>query len=386
MKRLRQILDSLAAQFSVPLAGVLLSLAAVRFYSAEFWGVYMQHLLVVGLAGALVNMGSRDFLLRQYSREPRDLERQLAGSIKGKLIITAGVLVLLAWLPLGPLHRGVLLLWIPAQLSWQVFEALVQYRRLFRQAALIEILATVLLVAALAFLKPTLHAFLLLVVAGQLLKGVLYFWLNRAYLAFPSLANASGTAFLKAALPFLWLALAGAASSRGELYLMGLLGRAGELGQYQVLANFIHSSHLMASAILLPFVKNIYRLRAASLRRLERRFLLLGLALAPLITLSVYLILRYGYGFHFYLVDYLLAGGIILAFFAYVVRIQVCFRHNKASYVTGIVAIMGVANVGLSLWLIPAYGISGALAGALVGQVGEVAGFYGVKLKNTHQR
>lgn len=383
MKRLRQILDALASQFSIPLAGILLSLTVVRLYSREFWGDYVQHLLMVSLLLAVINMGSRDFLLRQYSRAPQRIGQQLADSVMGKLTVMAGALFLLVWLPLGPLYKTVVLLWIPAQLSWQVFESLVQYRRLFRQAAIIELGITTSLVAALLIWEPGLYAFLLLAVGSQFMKGLSYLLLNRKYVSVQLLIRAKGRAFLYATLPFLWLTLAGAASSRGELYVMGLLGNKASLGQYQVLSNFINSSHLVASALLLPFVKNLYRLRADSLQRLERRFLLAGLGLTPLLTVFLFFILRYGYGFEFTLFDYLFSAGIILAFFAYVVRIQICFRHNKVSYVAGMVVLMGVVNVGLSIWLIPEYGISGALAGALVGQAGGVLGFYGLRLRGS---
>lgn len=375
-KRLRQAIGAVAAQFSMPLAGMLLSLAVVRLYSRDFWGAYVQHLLVVSLVLAAISMGSRDYLLRQYSRAPQRIGQQLADSVSGKLVAMAGLLFILLWLPMGPLHKTVILLWLPAQLSWQAFEALVQYRRLFRKAAAIELAATALLVAALLALKPGLYAFLMLVVGSQFLKGLLYFLLNREYMRFQMLSRAKGKAFLQATLPFLLLTLAGAASSRGELYVMGLMEGAASLGQYQVLSNFIHSSHLLASALLLPFIKNLYRLGPGSLRNLEKNFLLAGLGLAPLLAAFIFLVVHYGYGFRLAFIDYLLSGGIILAFFAYVVRIQACFKHGRERYVTGMVVLMGMINVALSIWLVPAFGISGALLSALAAQGVGVAGFF----------
>ena len=88
-KRLRQIIGALAAQFAMPLSGMLLSLAVVRLYSRDFWGAYVQHLLVVSLVLAAINMGSRDYLLRQYSRAPQRIGQQLADSVSGKLVAMA---------------------------------------------------------------------------------------------------------------------------------------------------------------------------------------------------------------------------------------------------------------------------------------------------------
>ena len=90
---------------------------------------------------------------------------------------------------------------------------------------------------------------------------------------------------------------------------------------------------------------------------------------------------HFGYGFRLAFSDYLLSAGIILAFFTYVVRIQICFNGNRIGFVTGMVALMGCINVGLSIWLIPAFGISGALFSALVAQGAGVVGFWGVNME-----
>ncbi|HMQ61801.1 MAG TPA: hypothetical protein PKE06_14100, partial [Flavilitoribacter sp.] len=332
-RRIKPILFSVLAQFATPVTRIFLSLAVIRLYSNECWGAYVQYYLVITLCMVAVNWGSRDFLLRAFSREPQAIQKTLSGSMAGKTAIALAV-VLVLWLTPVPFNKALIALWIGGQLSWQFFESLNTYRRLFLQASLAELGLTGMMIAVILSLPMTITGLLALFIVSEWAKGLVFAIFNRKYLAVKWISFRSGLAFLKDAAPFLLVVLTGAAAARGDLYMLALKMDEGHLAQYQVLSNFIQSGHLLASAILLPFIKNLYRLPKDSVYRLERRFLQAGLLMTPLLVLFIYGVVHFGYGFRFYATDYLLSAGLILTYFLYFIRMQMAYRQNRLPELT----------------------------------------------------
>ncbi len=374
-RRFVPILHAVFSQFSVPFARILLSLVVVRLYSREFWGEYVAFLLAVSLAATLVNWGSKDYLMRAFSRSPREIGTALADSIAGKLWVTLAISFSLLPLPL-PFDKTLLLCWIGGQLSWQIFEPLNQYRRLFLPAAFIELGLILVLVAIVMFKQVTIREFLVLSVAAEWGKGLVYGIMNRAYLSFSAMRWQNGLNFLRDALPFLFLVMTGTIAARGELYVLALKMNNRILAEYQVLSNFIQATHVLASAILLPFIKNLYRLRTDALFKLERRFLTAGLLFTPVLTLFISLVLFYGYAFRIPLPDYVLSAGLIFSYFLYFIRMQVLVREDRIYFLTLVLLAMGLCKVFLSIWLIPGLGMTGALTAGLAAYLLGIVGFW----------
>ncbi|GJM32598.1 MAG: hypothetical protein DHS20C18_15990 [Saprospiraceae bacterium] len=384
-RRFWAIVQALTSQFAIPITRILLSLTVVRWYSEVYWGTYVQYLLVVQLCATLINLGSRDFLLRNYSRSPDNIKNVLVASMLGRGGIAVVVVIIIGLLPWGALDRSILVFWLLAQLSWQFFEALNVYRRLFWQSAVIELLIVLLLIALFLTQPLTLTTFLWCMAVAELIKGLIYWLLNRHYISWKIVDSTQVVDFLKAAFPFLVLVLAGAGASRGELYLLALKMDAAALGKYQVLSSFVQSSHLLASAVLLPFIKNVYRLKAGVLFKIERNFLAFGLLLSPLLALMIYALLHYAYAFELCILIYCLTGTLIFLYFFQVIRIQMLFRQNQVQRVSLILIMMGAIKILGGWWLIPKLGISGALIAAVLAYIAGNVAFWQVRIKSLAQ-
>ncbi len=380
--RINRIVQAVFSQFSVPLTRIFLSLAVVRLYSEEYWGTYVQYLLIVQLSGAFINLGSRDYLVRAFSRNPEQIKEVLQASILGRLGVALVVVVLLFLIPLGEMDYGLVVAWILTQLTWQFVEALNIYRRLFWQTALIELALILILIGVFIFNAIPLQFFLLFMVASELIKGLCYLALNGRFLTLQAPDFRRMLQFFKSVFPFLLLVLAGAIASRGELYLLAIKLDASLLGKYQVLSNFVQSSHLLASAILLPFLKNLYRLGEWVLFKLERSFLTFGLFLTPLITLFIYVVLHYAYRFQLAREVYYLIGALIFLYFFQAIRMQMLFRQNQVYRATLILLLMGVVKILAGWWLIPSWGISGALVAAVLAYLAGNVAFWQVPIKS----
>ncbi len=382
LDRTKTILQAIGAQFSVPITRILLSLTVVRLYSEAYWGTYVQYFLIVQLVGALINLGSKDYLVRTFSRHPERIAKVLQASIFARLSLALLVVILLYLVPFGKLDSGILIAWILAQLSWQFFEALNIYLRLFWQTAVVELSLILVLIGLVLLDTFSIQSFLWLIVASELIKGLIYWGLNRQFLTFQWVLFSDIRQFFRAVFPFLLLVIAGALASRGELYLLAIQLKESILGQYQVLSNFVQSSHLLASAVLLPFLKNLYRIKAEVLMKLEKQFLLLGLFTTPILTLAIFVVLCYGYGFNFSWQVYLLIGALIFLYCFQVIRIQILFRQDQVHRVTLILILMGVVKVVVGWWLIGQWGISGALTAAGLAYLAGNVAFWQVPIKS----
>jgi O-antigen/teichoic acid export membrane protein len=134
-----------------------------------------------------------------------------------------------------------------------------------------------------------------------------------------------------------------------------------KLGMYQVLTSFLLSFQAIASFVLTPFVKNLYRLANEVIRRVSRRMFLLGVILTPPFVIVLYPVLRIVYGFDFPARLYVLSGLYVLPIYYYITVIYKMYKINRQPLVVWINSAGFVVNFMLNIFLIPVMGIEGAL-------------------------
>ena len=373
-RRISYVLSSLLSHFSGPLINVVLSIVVIRSRTAAFWGAYVQHLLIVSLTLTIINWGSKEFLLKKFSEKPAEISRWWSDSVSGKIGVAVLLLPLILLIPLPGQNIYLIALWIWARMLFQFFEALNIYRRLFLQMAVIELVLVGLLIWGVLFFKLDLDRFIIFIIAADGVKAVLFYLMNFRYSAFRFSAQRA-LRFLKTGLPFLILALAGLLASRSELYLLSYFSDQSTLARYQVLSNFIQYAHLFAAAALMPFIKNLYRLKITAYDRLERRFILSGLFLSIGLTVFIFAITVFLYQFEFSYPTFILVYFNIWGFYFYFLRIQANFRDNKLRQTIALISIMGLANVVFGFIFIPAYGLMAALGANLFAIVIGTIGF-----------
>ena len=380
-RRISLIISSLFAQFAVPISNIVVSILVVRWFSKGLWGAYVAHLLVVSLFLTVINWGSKDYLLKTFSKHPHAIAEHLMGSISGKCLLAIVVTILLYFIPLGGLHKNLIIIFVWIKMGSQFFESLNIFRRLFLPVAILESSVVLAIILGLNFIDITLERLLLFFIIADGCKLVGYSWLNRQY--FRSVLPISTVkGFFRASFPFFLLTGFSLAASRADLYLLGLWEEAGTLAQYQILVNFIQYAHLFATAIMIPFLGNIFRLRFQSILQLEQQFLYLGLLLAVFLTSGIYLVTYYLYQFDLSITVILLIYLNIVVFYFYFLRIPAGFSFNKMWSVIIVMACMGGMNLILGILIIPTLGMIGGLLSSLSSGLVGVLGFRSKKLFN----
>ena len=378
-KRLQLIVSSLFAQFAVPVSNIAVSILVVRWFSASLWGEYVEHLLVVSLVLTVVSWGSKDFLLKRYSKAPQRIAQDLQRSIIGKLVILVLLSVIFWAVPMPGLEKGLLIMWIWTRAAWQVFESLNTYRRLFVQVAVVEVVLVFGIIFCLIQYPIDINGLLLLFIVVDLLKVVLYAGINRKYIQrWKDMGR--WKSFLQDSFPFFLLTLSSLAASRADVYLLSMWEETNTLAQYQIITNFIQYAHLLATAIMIPFLKNIFRLKFDSIQQLEQQFIGLGVILGGLLTAGIYILTTFLYQFEMSYIVITLIYLNIVVFYFYFLRIPAGFSFNKMWSVIFVMSLMGGINLLLGILIIPTLGMIGGLLSSLSAGILGLLGFRSKKL------
>ena len=175
--------------------------------------------------------------------------------------------------------------------------------------------------------------------------------------------------YFRTSFPFFLLAVSGVLQQRTDLYCVAYLLSDTETAAYQVYFNFLIFCQFLASLLLSPFAKNIFRLRPASLRSLERTFVLAGIPLAFISMLAVALLVRFVYRLEITLLQYALGYIYVLMFYVYLLRNYELGKTYRQGHAALLGFIASAVNLILCIFLIPAYQITGALIAGTVAQI-----------------
>lgn len=375
-KRFGLILANSANTLFLPIFNLAISLLVIRLGSAALWGEFVSVLIVINLANHVMYWGNKEYVLREISRSPGRLAEIWQSNLLTRLLLFGVFAVILFLLPLPSQRKGMLFLWGAAALLHQSFDTLVIYRRKFLAAFALEAIFSVLLAGFLFLAKHSLGLDIL--IAGfavtMLLKslGMLTLFREDAFAGFFGKFDLN---YFQLALPFFLLGFSGMLQSRTDLYCVAYFLPDSEVARYQVLINWLIYVQVIASLILQPFLKNIYRLPFAAVKKIARKLLLAGMLIVAAALPAIYFVLRQIYHFEIAFPLLLWGGVFVLPIFYYLPTIYIFYKQARQRIVLHINIFGVLANLFLTLILIKPFGITGALAASALAQVGMLIAY-----------
>lgn len=354
---------------TVPFLNLLLSLLVIKLAGAEVWGVFVEPMILVTLAAHLVHWGSRDFLLRRFSRSPATILTEWQSSLSSRLVATP-LLILGLW---AFFHSWAIMIpltvWLVALVINQSMEVLVVYQRKFGIAVIGEVLFFG--VAAGGLLLDS-HAFRFSNMIGWWALGQ---GLKATYLSMRFYSDTWhrftwrwSRAHWSQAWPFFLVRFVSLLQSRIDLYLVAFFLQPASVAHYQVLIGLLLYVQAMSGFTLIPYVKVLYRLRNKQFRTIQRSLSLIGIGAAGLGVPLVLGILWWLYGFtpewsH-------LIWGILYVWpmYVYTTAIYHNYKHHRERSLLSVYVAGTLLNAGLNIWLLPQYEITGALAASAAAQ------------------
>jgi O-antigen/teichoic acid export membrane protein len=371
-KRAWAITTSALNNLLLPLLGPVVSLLVIRLASAQVWGEFVGVLLVVSLGAHVVGWGNKEYLLREFSRQPARMAEAWQSGLWTRgllaLALSLGLMVWAGWTP----RAGWLGLWALALWLEQSYDVLVTYHRAFGFALLVDAGGLALTALSVFFARRALTADgLITLYAGVAsLQALAFVFRFRAHvrpapaMSFPAFRFS----FLRAALPFFLLGLSGLLQSRADLYVVNALLPRTDVARYQVFVNFLLYLQAIANVVLLPFVKSLYRLGPDSLPKLSLRLSLFGLAILAPGLFALYVLLSTYYRFHFSLATWVAGGLLVFPIYVYLPRLYALYKANRPARVLLFNLLGGGISLLLSLWLVPGLGLTGAVLAAAAAQ------------------
>ncbi|MEX0966511.1 MAG: hypothetical protein WD077_04685 [Bacteroidia bacterium] len=345
----------------VPALNFLLYILVVRLYGPTVWGSLVGLLLAVNLAVHFTAWGNKQFLLRNFSLDPQMIRAnwQEAFFTRLPLLAVPAIIFLLFY---APAIAGWMILWLCVQHLFHSFEVFVVYQKRFIPAILADVAGFIILAAGIYFFpfvmeKPAFSGLFTLSFALKALIMAVTFYM----VAFRPLKMHFNFNYFKNAFPFFLLGLVGLLQEKIDLYLMALIGTDEGLGKYHVLISALALLKSGSVFLLMPYIRNVYRLPSSSLRMLARRLSGAGVVIILSGVLAMSWLMPRLFHFDFDWWVYGIGGLYALPHYYYLVLTYKIFRQKNEKVIVTIGLAATIFNTILSLLLIPELGFKGAL-------------------------
>jgi len=366
--RIFSVITHSAKQLTAQVLGLLLSVFVIHYYSQELWGGFVSKLLYVSVTLLVLRWGSKDYLLREFAKTPARIPQLFYIAFSTRLVLLL-LSLCLTFLLFPSSQRGYLAVWIVAGYLAQSLEVFWMYHRDYLLAIGLEILAFLWLLMVLDYAGQLTPQILLEWYTWyQAFRAMLYVGLYRSILK--QVHFTIDWHFFAVTSSFFLLSLSGFLQSRADFVVIALYEKPEQIGIYQVLNTYFILIHAMGHFILLPFLKNIYRLQLAAVDKIQRQLVWVAPFVVTASLTGLYLLLRLAY--HITLDWWFYVIGFFITFppYLYAVKILRLYRDNRQHLVfwVGLRAI--AISSGLAFVLLRmGFGLKGALLASAVSQI-----------------
>lgn len=369
MRRLSLVIANGANTLLLPVLNISISLLVIRFASVNLWGKFVYILILVNLTNHILMWGNKDYLLKEFSQSPGRITEKWQSCLQTRSVLLPFFIPVLFFFDIPPTAKILIFLWVFFSLLYNSFSVVIIYRQKFVFSVLMEISVLALLLASVILLRDLLNIDLLLALfaVGTLLKSlslVLYFRRD----LFSRYLGKFDLQILLAALPFFLLGLSGMLQSKIDLYSVAYFLSEKDVGSYQVIINLFIYVQTFSYVILIPFVKNVYRLPLDKVQKISWRLFAVGIALAAPALAVIYFALTILYRIEISIAFLLWGALFILPIFYYLPKIYTLFKNDYQNKVV-LINVLGIfANLILNIILIAGFGMIGAIAASAAAQ------------------
>jgi O-antigen/teichoic acid export membrane protein len=353
----------------LPFSNFIISFLVIRLKGIELWGEFVYFMIIISLVDFILAWGQREYLLREFSRNPSGISADWQKSVINRLPLVILFLSLLFLLNLSLENKIIISFWLVSLFLYKSYDILVLYKKQFSFIIKLEMISlgvsVTLLFLGVNYLDLT--VLLLIYTVVSLFKtSIVFFYYYREI--FPRVTIKFEWAYLKICLPFFLPAFLGFIQSKTDLYCVAYFLSKKDVGEYQILITFFIYLQIFASFLITPFIKNIYRLPDASLKKLMISLFRAGMVISvPAIFLIWFVISTY-YRFNFDTDIYIIGYFYVIPFYLYLVKLYDYFKHNKQNTVVYITILTTVVNLVLNIFFINRLGITGALLASTISQ------------------
>lgn len=367
-RRILTIITNCLKQTITQIISLTLSLYVIHFFSKDLWGNFSVYFLYISITMLILSWGNKEYLLREFSKTPSKIIYTFYLHLNTRLILLL-ISIVITFLLFSFTESIILTFWITSVFISQSLEVFWIYKRDYLKSIIIEIISFSILLSVL-FLQTDLNITLLLFCYSiyQLTRAFLYF-----VLYFNELKNyhfIANKIVLSSSISFFLLSLFGFLQSRADFLTVTFFEKNENIAVYQVITSFFILIHSIATFLILPYVKNLYRIKNKSMELIQKKLTFISPFIVLFNLFVFYLIVTFFYNFELDIYYYILGFFITFPPYLYAIKIIRFFKENNQKYivVTAVKAILINCFISYIL-LYLGYGLKGALIGSAISQV-----------------
>jgi O-antigen/teichoic acid export membrane protein len=351
-----------------PAFNIIISLLIVRYHSKELWGEFVFYALIGNLCSILISWGNQEYLTKAFSQNPGQVSTLWWKNFTTRMLLYTLCVPFVLMMPLPLKHSAALIIWILTLFMYRSFDVLILYYRDFKAATLLDLAGNLFLVTMiLEYPDISLYALIVFntVITALKISGIALFYKAKIL---KTLRVTISVSVLIESFPFFLPSLVGFIQSRTDMYVIALSLSKPALATYQIfitLLSFIHQVALLATA---PYTKNLYRLTDASINAFARMFFIYGSVTSFFAMSALYGIMVFFYHTELSWEAYVIGQFTLMPLFYYSIKTYQWFKHHAQYKVVTVNCIMMIITLGLSLALVPRFGIIGGLLSNCAGQ------------------
>lgn len=314
--------------------GLIIPFFIIKWESKDLWGAFTEILLFTMFSTIVFNWGSKEHLLRKFSKIPSEIKKTFSEDLLMRLPLLM-VFMVVAYLFFTAENAFWIGCWMFGRFLSYSFEVVVLYKKKFRLSLLFETLSFFVFFCLIYFTSEkiglSLNFLLIFYSLYQLLKGLLFTIYFKDLLSF---RNARfDPKYFKYTFSFFLLALVGFLASKLDVYLAGIFFTKKDLSEYQIINNLLLFTMSLTSLIYSPFTKILYRSPSQSFQKQKKLLAFIGLPVALLSSILIYFVLNLYFEFHLKAIFIIISILYIYPVYIYSLDVVNLFKHHKEANV-----------------------------------------------------
>ncbi|MGB0886684.1 MAG: polysaccharide biosynthesis C-terminal domain-containing protein [Vicingaceae bacterium] len=350
-----------------PLHTSLVSLLIVRLFNVDLWGEFVFFLISAELVNTVLNWGQKPFLLREFSLKPNKINEYWSQAIYARIPLLFLAFILLSVTPVFRSYFIPLLLFIVFKWLGGLFESYIQFYRKYLWSISASVLGLLTALFCVYFFKNkmTLEVLIYIFSFSSFIQFITLLPLISKW-KIPKISTNKIKTGLLLSLPFFALSIAGLVQTKGDLYIVTYFLKESQVANYQIIIGFLILAQTFSAIILGPFQKNIYRWRKKNTFKLKKLYLQIGFVVSIVFTVILYFVLNNLYLISLSIWHLPLFFAYLYPLYIYLIESQLLLKHKKEKLLLKDTLIAAFFNILTALFLVPFYGIYGALFSGII--------------------
>lgn len=369
IKRFVPVISNSLRSVLIPSISILFSFIIVTYFSKQLWGEFVEILLFIYIATTFCNWGQREFLLREFSKIPKNITTIWQQFLIARLPILI-LFIIIAFVFYGNTLFFELLLWLSSVFIINSFTPIFIYERDYNKSIYIEIIGFFILLLGLFCFKSKINLILLvqLYAIHNFIKALYYLILYKIHLNFRHFTLQ--LSLLLSGVTFFLMSLGGFLQSRIDVYIFSIFYDTILLGEYQIISGFLIFAQSITMILILPYLKNIYRLTDESILKMKKNIAYFGIILNTIIITIIFILLNQLYQIQLNLYQLFYSFLITYPPYVYSLEILYLFKENKEKKVLKISFASMSINLIISFLLLSlGFKMTGVLVASAIAQM-----------------